>query len=604
MRILHALSQTELTGSEVYAYELSQLQVKEGCEVFVASDRLHKDFPGIYLQVRLSASGPRRITNILFLRRWIKQNSIDLVHCHSRGACRHFYWVLWGLKIPMITTLHGFQHSSFSKKLFDIYGDWVTVVSRKIRDQLVRDFHVNPHKIEVLPNPVTVVAGTAPADPQGAGHLTDHPAGRLAPRLALAGRASGPKGKRLLSLLRSQLATWRKLFPNLQVELYLSGLQESERQNLANAFTINVQGTVADLGGILRQCSVVVASGRIAVEALLQGTQVLVLGEAQYMGPIQQQNLVACFENNFGDVGPSEPIPFARVTEDLASLLRSNKPPDEALRRQLQEHFSSAKVVRRFFEIYRAAILLKRSPALSILMYHKVLPQTSNSPHRIFVTTQRFEQHLKFFKKHGFTALHFQDLSDFWWGRRPVREFPKKPVILTFDDGYRNNLTFALPLLEKYGVKATIFALADNSVTHNSWDEGDELLLTPQEIKALPPSLIEIGSHGLRHERLPGKSDTEILTDLTRSKSLLEGLIGRTVRVFAYPFGDIDERLPRLAEQSGYEFAVNTDRGPEFWAHDRWSLFRVNIFPEDGPFSLWKKTAKWYRGYYLRKRGH
>lgn len=599
MRILHALSQTELTGSEVYAFELSEHQAKAGHELVIVSDKLHKPFKGKSISMSLSSGAFTRIANILRLRKILQEEFIDVIHCHSRGACRHLFWASRGLGIPMVTTIHGRQHSSFSKRLFDIYGDIVIAICERIAEQLKLDFKMSEHKIEVLRNPVSI---TMPA------------LNPVKPKVALIGRSSGPKGERLVALLKSQTERLKKENPRLEISLVLSGLSNKEREELEIQLGVDVVGSIPSLVPIFTSSTIIVASGRVAIEAIMAGRKVLALGEAEYCGEVTLGNIAPCLKSNFGDVGETQKLPFELIGSDILRLANpiaaadGSSMIDPELIARVKHEFNPARVSARIEELYKGARILKRAPWIPILMYHKVVREEIPSKHRIFVKVKTFAEHLDFFRRRGFSTLHFSELADFWHGRRPLREFPKKPLILTFDDGYKNNRANALPLLKQYGAKATIFALADPAVTFNSWDaaEGEprEDLMSIEELQELPRETIEIGSHGFRHERLTEKSDQEVLTELWESKHILkQELPDRPINVFAYAYGSVDPRLPRLAQQAEYDFAVNTDSGPVMWIKDRWSLFRVNIFPEDNWFSLWKKTSPWYRKYYFKKRG-
>lgn len=593
MRILHALSQTELTGSEVYAWELCRSQERHH-SVHVVSDRLHKHFPGQRLTMELSTdSFWVRLNNILKLRRYVREKQIDLVHCHSRGACRHLYWALWGLGIPMMSSLHGRQHASFSKRLFDIYGDFVIAICERIGEQLKRDFHMDPHKLEIIRNPVE------PLDVPSA--LPLHP------RVALMGRASGPKGQRLRELLRSQASVWLAKYPGLKIDLVLSGLTEPQRRELRRQLPeqVHIFGSVPSLTEIISRSTVVIGSGRIAIETLLGGRHLVALGEAECLGLMTKKNWSSALASNFGDVGESKPVNGAFVSEQVMLALQT--PIDGELRTQAQKEYNRDAICERIEDLYRGLRLFKSAPWIPILMYHKVVKEPLPSAHRTFVIQENFDRHLRFYRRRGFSFLHFSELADFWNEKRPLREFPRRPLILTFDDGYRNNQELALPLLKKYKAKATIFALSDPKVTFNEWDvkEGEpkEDLMNFNELSSLPSQLIEIGSHGFRHERLTEKNDGDVFQELNGSRERLHQELRRPVGVFAYAYGDVDGRLPAIAAKAGYDFAVNTDTGPVLWIKNRWSLFRVNVFPEDNWMSLWKKTSPWYRRYYFRKRG-
>src|SRR5262249_26046666 len=146
----------------------------------------------------------------------------------------------------------------------------------------------------------------------------------------------------------------------------------------------------------------------------------------------------------------------------------------------------------------------------------------------------------------------------------------------------RNNLEYALPLLQKSEQKAEIFLLADHDLSTNTWDpdegDGSSGLMTLPEKKSLPLHIYGIGSHGLSHQHYPELPETEVQRELSLSKQILERDLHTAVKAFAYPFGSIDRRLPRLAQDAGYDFAVNTDQGPVYWFTERFSLFRANVF--------------------------
>ena len=617
MRILHALSQTELTGSEVYAFELATHQHKAGHEVLVVSDSLHKPFPGGRLILPLSTSSFwTRMGNILKLRSYLVEAQVDVIHCHSRGACRNLYWASRFLGIPMITTVHGYQHSSFSKKTFDIYGDYVLAVCEKIYEQQVQDLRRNPEAVEVLRNPVSY----KPSVPKKE---------ELPPTVLLMGRNSGPKGENLKSLVSSQAWEWCRQIPDLKILLVLSGASQTEIDGLKQSLPVNTQvyGHLENPQKAILESNLVIGAGRIAVEALLAGRSVLGLGESDYFGPVTSENFQEGIQNNFGDVGPQFNLAskWEVLTQDLVRYFKN----PESLRvpkSLVEEQYSFEKVNNRVLEIYKSERIRKYLGWLPILMYHKVVDQEQEGPHRIFVLKDTFERHLRSLKARGFYFLSFNELSDYWHDRKPLKELPRKSVVLTFDDGYVNNLRNAVPLLKKYGARGTLFLLADHSITTNHWDTASdpsdqnrstgrlesfspinldppEELMSLAQKQSLDPNVIEVGSHGLRHERLPAKTDDEIVSELRTSKIILEHDLKCKISVFAYAFGDIDQRLPELAEQAGYEFAVNTDRGPVEWTRNPRSLFRVSVFPEDNAWSIWKKTSKWYRKYYRYKRG-
>jgi peptidoglycan/xylan/chitin deacetylase (PgdA/CDA1 family) len=591
VRILHALSQTELTGSEAYALELIQWQMAHDQKCFVVSDSLHLKFPKAceFFALPLSTrSFFRRLLSIFSLRRWLQENKIEVIHSHSRGACRHLFWAKLGLGLPMITTLHGYQHTSFSKRWFNIYGDYILVVCRKLGEQLQSQFGISSEHWEVLANPVS------------APNMTSSQRSR---DLLLVGRSSGPKGEKL----RSLASAISDRDDSVSATLILSGASNDEitalQKSLGDKFI--VLGQVDSLASYLTSHKVVVASGRIAVETLLSTTALYALGEARAPGFVSEKNYEDCLHDNFGDVGPSTELNYANLARELIEGA-----PNSDLSTRVAQDFAIETINARILDLYRGLRIFKKSKWIPILMYHKLVHEKPQTQHMTYVFAKNFSKHLQWFKSWGFSTLHFSELADFWFERKSLEQFPKRPLILTFDDGYQNTLELAQPLLAQHSCKAVVYLLANPKMQANAWDmnspdsrEASFALMNSQERQKLNPQIFEIGSHGLSHEHLPQKNEAEILSELLSSKEILEKEFKRNIQSFAYAFGDIDSRLPALAEKSGYDFAVNTDRGPLLWFRDRFSLFRVNVFPEDGFWALRKKTRCGYRARYFRKRG-
>ncbi len=606
MNILHLLSQTELTGAEVYAQELVRFQRQLGHEVFLISDHMHVQLPIPWTSLPISKSDwASKLKLFIQLRQFLKSHQIDVIHCHSRGAVRHAHVARKGLRVALVTTIHGKQHASWSKRWKDIYGDYKILICENLFHQLTQDFGISARSLRLLRNPFSS------ADFSFEAKLVTKC------RWAFVGRSSGPKGERLREFFENGFFDYLQKHPEIEFDIVASHPEKWGDDFLKKLRSlgprVQVLGEVKNLKAHLKNYQTVLAAGRVAMECLLTGVQVVGFGEAESLGLITKDSFSEALLSNFGDIAEKSvsPVDTKRLLE---SLEQSRKSPlsaseREFLRLEVKRQFDSDAIQPLILETYRAAIF-KRNVRhwIPILMYHKIPEQEFKSQHRIFVTKERFRQHLVFLKNRGFQCLDFADLGGFWNGERDYSHFPKKPLVLTFDDGYRDNLTAALPLLREYGMKAVIFLLSDHRIVENTWDsqtgEPAAALMNLEEKREIAKSgVFEIGSHGIDHLRLPTASDGEVFHQLLASKQSLEKDLGVKVQSFAYPFGDIDPRLPALARQAGYKFAVNTDRGGLELSENPWSLFRVNIFPEDRTFQLWKKTSKWYRRYFFRKRG-
>ncbi len=123
-----------------------------------------------------------------------------------------------------------------------------------------------------------------------------------------------------------------------------------------------------------------------------------------------------------------------------------------------------------------------------------------------------------------------------------------------------------------------------------------------EQKKQLAGSPFEIGSHGFDHLDLRDADLNQLKKEIHQSKLQLEADLGIKVYSFAYPFGFVNDQVRTFIRKSDYFCAVNTDTGGLDFSEDRFSLFRVNVFPEDGALQLWKKTESWYRKYFFFKR--
>lgn len=212
---------------------------------------------------------------------------------------------------------------------------------------------------------------------------------------------------------------------------------------------------------------------------------------------------------------------------------------------------------------WRASVSWRRP---RILMYHMVQPHRAGAKFNgLRVTPERFETQVRWLRKQGFS---FYTVSELWaqWDK-----LPERAVAITFDDGYADNLHYALPILARYDAKATIYVVVDRhgrdwstykKAHHNSGELAREAKLSDDEVRHLVASgRIEIGSHTLTHCNLATTHVDAKRHELLASREQLEALTGMPVRSFAYPFGIYSAADVLLAREAGYETAVTTVEG-------------------------------------------
>lgn len=195
----------------------------------------------------------------------------------------------------------------------------------------------------------------------------------------------------------------------------------------------------------------------------------------------------------------------------------------------------------------------KRSDFPPVLMYHDVRETALNY---FDVTTEDFAAQLDRLKADGYKTL---SMEEFVAIVKEGRRFPKKSVLITFDDGYRGIYERALPELIKRGMKATFFIITD------ALDAQDDEYpyITRDELKKMSECpLVSIGSHTRSHAHLEQIDSEQKKEEITASRELLERLTGRKIEALAFPYGGYDKSVIEAVRAAGYEvsFAVQ-DRG-------------------------------------------
>ena len=189
-----------------------------------------------------------------------------------------------------------------------------------------------------------------------------------------------------------------------------------------------------------------------------------------------------------------------------------------------------------------------------ILMYHSVADEPPRTTRRLAVGPAALREQLAWLADNGYSGMTFCDAA-----RLLLRsELPERTVVLTFDDGYADFVTAALPLLQRYGFPATLFVTT-------GWvaDAGSNSAGTPQDrtlrwkqIRELAQTGIEIGAHGHSHAALDELSPADLRRELTHSRALLEDNIGQSVLTVAYPFGYSNQAVRRAAHEAGYVYGA------------------------------------------------
>lgn len=207
--------------------------------------------------------------------------------------------------------------------------------------------------------------------------------------------------------------------------------------------------------------------------------------------------------------------------------------------------------------------------AVPIIMYHSIL-NDPNKAGEYVVSQKTIENDIIYLIKNGYTTVVMQDLVNYVYKGTPL---PDKPVILTFDDGYYNNLTYLLPLLEKYDCKAVISVVGryteihsetndeNPNYSHLSWDNISELNSSGR---------IEIQNHSYDMHQLNGRKGSQkrknestdeyrriLKDDLSRLQDLLKENCGIIPNTYTYPYGAISDESRVVLEELGFKASLS-----------------------------------------------
>ena len=187
-------------------------------------------------------------------------------------------------------------------------------------------------------------------------------------------------------------------------------------------------------------------------------------------------------------------------------------------------------------------------------MYHATCP-ASDDPNGIITSPESFEAQMRYLKWRNLRGVSIREL------RRAVAAGNAKGLVgLTFDDGYENNLQYALPILERFGFYATFFVVGGMLGKENDWKHRVEprprmKLLGVEGVRELSARGMEIGAHGMTHTTLTGMEAELLEEEVSGSRQVLSEVLGESVEGFAYPYGAVDSVAVQAVRRAHYSYA-------------------------------------------------
>jgi len=241
--------------------------------------------------------------------------------------------------------------------------------------------------------------------------------------------------------------------------------------------------------------------------------------------------------------------------------------------------------------------------AIPVLLYHSV-PRADAAPDPLSVPQGLFRAHMEVVARSGRTPI---DIAELAAGLRGERRLPAQPVTITFDDAY-DDTPAAVDLVLSHGLCASVF------VTAGQLDSGQMISRAQLERLAAQPDRIELGAHSVSHPFLDELTPDEVEWEIRESKRALEGVVGRAVDSFAYPFGAYDRDVRAAVIDAGFSAAAAVKNAISHPADDPWAIARwtvkgttrprqlERILKGDGAPRAWENERLRTRAYRMARR--
>jgi peptidoglycan/xylan/chitin deacetylase (PgdA/CDA1 family) len=219
-----------------------------------------------------------------------------------------------------------------------------------------------------------------------------------------------------------------------------------------------------------------------------------------------------------------------------------------------------------------------------VLMYHSIAIDKQSS---LSVTPENFKKQMEYLNKAGYSVLSLDELVK---GIVKGERFSGKQVVLTFDDGFRDNYIEAFPILSKYDMPAAIFLTTDYIGKKQEY-------LTWDQIRVMAKNNIDFGGHTRSHVYLPSIKGTElVMYEIAGCKADIEAETGKPAYYFCYPTGGFNQDIKQAVRIAGYKGACTTNRGFDKFNLDVYEINRIKITDSDmrKPFHFKAKLSGYY----------
>jgi len=205
-------------------------------------------------------------------------------------------------------------------------------------------------------------------------------------------------------------------------------------------------------------------------------------------------------------------------------------------------------------QVFKFDIPESEIPTITVLAYHRIL---DGGPSFIDVSTSMFDNHLTWLEQNGYNVISYDEFIDFLDGKGNL---PEKPVLITFDAGYKETYTNAMPILAKHEMPAVLF-IYSNRMKDYSFDGG----LSVTELREMQRKGWSIQAHTVTHADLSlfsPHAKASAMYEMAQNKKDIESKLGTEVTGLAYPYGAYTPEVEQWAQEAGFKAAFLIEEGP------------------------------------------
>lgn len=232
---------------------------------------------------------------------------------------------------------------------------------------------------------------------------------------------------------------------------------------------------------------------------------------------------------------------------------------------------------------------------IPILVYHQIddAPPKGAAFRSLYVSLAAFARQMSLLTVLGYQGLSMSGLLPYLTGKKQG-----KVVGITFDDGYLNNLTHALPVLQRHGFSSTCYGVSQRLGQTNLWDQAQGIVQTPlmsaEQLRQWVAGGQEVGAHTRHHVNLTECDQALAVNEIAGSKDELEMAVQQSVAHFCYPYGVYHSAHVAMAQQAGFITVTTTQRGRCHAGADLWQLPRVPVLRSTSLPVFWLKVTSRY----------